>query len=76
MSMTFHYSPLTYHVHRLSHLPTVYQHAHKLHHHLQGTTAFDATLYGWGMPEELVILPLELVMAAGRTGILEILELY
>ena len=64
MGLTMHHSPTFYHQHRMAHLPTVYQHAHKLHHQMHGTTAFDATLYGWGMPEELIILPLELVVLA------------
>ena len=47
---------LFYHQHRMAHLPIVYQHAHKLHHHLQGATAFDAGVWGWGMPEEFFFL--------------------
>eukprot|EP00927_Polykrikos_kofoidii_P053904 TRINITY_DN48427_c0_g1_i1.p1 TRINITY_DN48427_c0_g1~~TRINITY_DN48427_c0_g1_i1.p1 ORF type:complete len:604 (-),score=72.55 TRINITY_DN48427_c0_g1_i1:122-1690(-) len=38
--------------HRLGHMPIVYQHAHKLHHYLHDTTAFDAHIYGSGMNEE------------------------
>ena len=64
MGVTMHYSLTFYHQHRMAHLPTIYQHAHKLHHQLHGTTAFDATTFGWGMPEELVILPLELLLLA------------
>ena len=40
----------------------VYEHAHKLHHFLHGTLAFDAHIYGNGMPEEFFFLALELVM--------------
>lgn len=38
--------------HRIGHLPVVYQHAHKMHHYLHDTTAFDAHIYGSGMNEE------------------------
>ena len=41
----------------------VYEHAHKLHHYLHGTNAFDAHIYGNGMPEEFFFLVLELCMA-------------
>jgi hypothetical protein len=47
---------LFYHQHRMAHLPIIYQHAHKFHHHLQGATAFDAGMWGWGMPEEFFFL--------------------
>merc|ERR1712108_49259 len=50
----------------MAHLPVVYQHAHKLHHtapgHMAGTTAFDASLYGCGMPEEFFVLVAEIVL--------------
>ena len=49
-------SAMFYHQHRMAHLPIVYQHAHKLHHHLQGATAFDAGVWGCGMPEEFFFL--------------------
>ncbi|XP_023323322.1 uncharacterized protein LOC111697529 [Eurytemora carolleeae] len=53
----------------MAHLPKVYEHAHKLHHYLHGTNAFDAHIYGNGMPEEFFFLVLELCMAmfAGLT---------
>ncbi|CAE8590723.1 unnamed protein product [Polarella glacialis] len=44
---------LFYHVHRLQHLPVVYDQGHKAHHRLHDTTAFDAHLFsGSGFPEE------------------------
>jgi xanthosine utilization system XapX-like protein len=36
------FAPLFYHQHRLAHLPGVYSQAHKMHHGLHDTTAFDA----------------------------------
>ena len=60
----YNWSTLFYHQHRLAHLPCVYQHAHKFHHSLQGTTPFDAHLYGNGMPEELGTFALEYGLAA------------
>lgn len=38
--------------HRIGHLPVNYQHAHKMHHYLHDSTAFDAHIYGSGMNEE------------------------
>ena len=38
----------------------VYEHAHKLHHYLHGTNAFDAHIYGNGMPEEFFFMLIEL----------------
>ena len=64
-SHLLHFSALFYHQHRIAHLPTVYQHAHRLHHHLHGTTAFDAALTGWGMPEEAFLLATELLLLGG-----------
>merc|ERR1712037_297203 len=57
-----HWLELFYHQHRMAHLPKVYEHAHKLHHYLHGTLAFDAHIYGNGMPEEFFFLVLELSM--------------
>jgi len=37
--------------HRICHLPGVYAHAHKFHHHLHDTTPWDAFLFGSGMNE-------------------------
>ncbi|OLP97350.1 Vacuolar protein sorting-associated protein 26 [Symbiodinium microadriaticum] len=45
--------PVCFYVeHRIGHLPVVYQHAHKMHHYLHDSTAFDAHIYGSGMNEE------------------------
>ncbi len=62
-----HWSELFYLQHRLAHLPRVYEHAHKAHHYLHDTTAFDAHLYGSGQAEEWACLMLELgaVLAFG-----------
>ena len=56
-----HWLELFYHQHRMSHLPKVYEHAHKLHHYLHGTISFDAHIYGNGMPEEYFFMILELL---------------
>jgi len=56
-----HWLELFYTQHRMAHLPKVYEHAHKLHHYLHGTLAFDAHIYGNGMPEEFFFLLLELL---------------
>ena len=61
-SHTMHWLELFYTQHRIAHLPRVYEHAHKLHHYLHGTLAFDAHIYGNGMPEEFFFLVLELSM--------------
>ena len=64
-SSSLHFNALFYHQHRMAHLPVVYQHAHKLHHapgNMAGVTAFDASLYGCGMPEEFLMLATELVL--------------
>lgn len=55
-----HWAPLFYSQHRIGHLPLVYEHAHKFHHHLHGTTSFDAHIYGSGAPEEWHTLMYEL----------------
>ena len=57
-----HWLELFYTQHRTAHLPRVYEHAHKLHHYLHGTLAFDAHIYGNGMPEEFFFMLLELTM--------------
>ena len=64
-SSSLHFNVIFYHQHRMAHLPVVYQHAHKLHHspgNMSGITAFDASLYGCGMPEEFLVLATEVVM--------------
>ncbi len=58
-----HWAALFFHQHRLAHLPIVYPHAHKFHHKLHGSTAFDAHIYGSGLPEEFFMLWLEAGMA-------------
>jgi len=45
--------PVMFYVeHRINHCPIIYSHAHKMHHYLHDTTAFDAHIYGSGMNEE------------------------
>ena len=51
--LTMHWAALFYHMHRIAHLPGVYDQAHKAHHYLHDATAFDAHLYGSGAPEVL-----------------------
>ena len=62
-TLDVHWQTLFYHQHRLAHLPRVYEHAHKLHHYLHDSTAFDAHNYGSGLPEEWLLLMLELAVA-------------
>merc|ERR1712110_2776 len=64
-SHTMHWLELFYTQHRIAHLPRVYEHAHKLHHYLHGTLAFDAHIYGNGMPEEFFFLLLEMGLGIG-----------
>jgi hypothetical protein len=55
-----HWSEIFYHQHRMAHLPKVYENAHKFHHYLHGSTAFDAHVYsGNGMPEEWWLLAVD-----------------
>jgi len=55
-----------YHLHRLAHLPVVYEHAHKPHHHLQDCMAFDAQIFsGAGFPEELPLLFFDVFLLRG-----------
>jgi hypothetical protein len=61
---TLHWASLFYHQHRLAHLPAVYSHAHKFHHHLPDACAFDAHIYGSGAPEEYFLLLTETIVAA------------
>ena len=42
-------------------MPLVYEHAHKAHHYLHDSTAFDAHIYGSGAPEEYHTLMVEVV---------------
>ena len=59
----YHWATLFYHQHRMSHLPHIYEHAHKAHHFLHDSTAFDAHIYGSGAPEEFFSLWFEVYMA-------------
>ena len=57
----FHWQELHYTFHRMGHLPTVYEQAHKFHHVLHGSSAFDAhSIFGNGMPEEFFFLLFEM----------------
>ena len=51
-----------YHIHRMGHLPHVYPDAHKFHHYLSDTTAFDAHIFGAGAPEEWLLIIVEVAM--------------
>lgn len=51
-----------YSAHRLAHLPLVYEQAHKQHHYLHGTTAFDAHIYGSGLGEEWFMVWYEILL--------------
>jgi len=55
---------LFYHQHRIAHLPHVYQDAHKFHHRMHDTTAFDGHIYGAGsgFPEEFFWIVIEVAM--------------
>ncbi|KAL6070981.1 Fatty acid hydroxylase domain-containing protein [Balamuthia mandrillaris] len=66
---TLHWALLFYHQHRMVHLPRVYESAHKFHHYLHDTNAFDAHIYGSGLPEEWLGLWVEVAgqMALGYT---------
>lgn len=55
---------LFYTQHRMGHLPKVYDSAHKFHHTFRDSTAFDAHIYGSGMPEELVCIYVEVLGSA------------
>eukprot|EP00927_Polykrikos_kofoidii_P078211 TRINITY_DN75056_c0_g1_i1.p1 TRINITY_DN75056_c0_g1~~TRINITY_DN75056_c0_g1_i1.p1 ORF type:complete len:435 (-),score=41.49 TRINITY_DN75056_c0_g1_i1:69-1280(-) len=52
---------LFYMDHRIAHLPVVYQHAHKMHHHLHDTTPWAAHVYGEGMNEHFFLLLLDVL---------------
>jgi len=56
---------LFYHVHRIAHLKHVYPDAHKFHHYLHDTTAFDAHIFGSGAPEEWLLLMCDLLLVLG-----------
>eukprot|EP00301_Raphidiophrys_heterophryoidea_P006745 c12696_g1_i1.p1 GENE.c12696_g1_i1~~c12696_g1_i1.p1 ORF type:complete len:495 (-),score=87.80 c12696_g1_i1:400-1824(-) len=61
-NLTMHWAILFYNQHRMAHLPRVYEHAHKFHHYLCDTNAFDAHLYGSGMPEEFICMWTEIFL--------------
>lgn len=56
-----HWAIFFYIQHRVGHLPRVYEEAHKFHHYLHDSTAFDAHIYGSGAPEEFFALLLEML---------------
>jgi len=56
--------------HRISHCPVVYSHAHKMHHYLHDTTAFDAHIYGFGMNEEFCWILAETLPCLASGGLL------
>lgn len=54
---------LFYHIHRMQHLPVVYEHAHRTHHHLTDGTAWDAHVFsGAGFPEDFFFLLQDIVV--------------
>lgn len=58
----YHWLELHYTFHTMGHLPIAYNQAHKFHHVLHGSSAFDAhSLFGNGMPEEFFFILLELM---------------
>ena len=61
---------LFYCEHRINHCPVVYGHAHKQHHYLHDSTAFDAHVYGNGMNEEWFWIMAECVPAIASGGVL------
>ena len=61
---------LFYCEHRINHCPIIYAHAHKLHHYLHDTTAFDAHIYGSGMNEEFGWIVAETVPCLFFPGVL------
>ena len=66
---SLHWAGLFYHQHRIAHLPIVYQSAHKFHHYLHDTTAFDAHIYGIGMPEEFFVLWIGEIVLSNLFGV-------
>lgn len=47
--------------HRICHLPGVYAHAHKMHHHMHDTTPWDGFLYGSALNEQYLWWYLDVV---------------
>lgn len=63
--------PICFYVeHRIGHMPHVYQHAHKMHHYLHDSTAFDAHIYGSGMNEEFFWILAEVLPCLAFPGTL------
>jgi hypothetical protein len=59
---TILYRPLFVYVqHRSAHTAVIYADAHKYHHHLSDTTAFDSHYMGIGAPEEYFMFLLEVL---------------
>jgi len=64
----FAWESLFYHIHRMEHLPVVYEHAHRCHHHLTDGSAWDAHLFsGAGFPEDFFFLLQDIIML--RSGL-------
>lgn len=61
---------LFYCEHRINHCPVIYQNAHKMHHYLHDTTAFDAHIYGSGMNEEFFWIMSETLPCLAFPGLL------
>ena len=61
---------LFYCEHRINHCPVVYGHAHKQHHYLHDSTAFDAHIYGSGMNEEWFWIMAECLPPIASGGVL------
>eukprot|EP00421_Protoceratium_reticulatum_P006861 CAMPEP_0168363316 /NCGR_PEP_ID=MMETSP0228-20121227/3627_1 /TAXON_ID=133427 /ORGANISM="Protoceratium reticulatum, Strain CCCM 535 (=CCMP 1889)" /LENGTH=587 /DNA_ID=CAMNT_0008376037 /DNA_START=184 /DNA_END=1947 /DNA_ORIENTATION=+ len=62
---------ITFYVeHRIGHCPIVYSHAHKMHHYLHDSTAFDAHIYGSGMNEEYFWICAEVLPCVLSKGLL------
>ena len=57
-----------YHAHRIGHVNFVYPDAHKFHHYLHDSTAFDAHIFGSGAPEEWLMIIIEYLMAISICG--------
>lgn len=59
-----HWEVFFYHVHRLGHLRATYADAHKFHHHLPDSCAFDGHMFGSGAPEEWLLLMTDLALTS------------
>eukprot|EP00405_Crypthecodinium_cohnii_P035593 CAMPEP_0206531168 /NCGR_PEP_ID=MMETSP0325_2-20121206/3609_1 /ASSEMBLY_ACC=CAM_ASM_000347 /TAXON_ID=2866 /ORGANISM="Crypthecodinium cohnii, Strain Seligo" /LENGTH=449 /DNA_ID=CAMNT_0054027369 /DNA_START=37 /DNA_END=1386 /DNA_ORIENTATION=+ len=55
-----------YNVHRLGHLPFIYEHAHKAHHFLHESMSFDGHIFsGSGFPEDWFLLMMDILLVQG-----------